>query len=45
MHAAGVEDWVHTAAQTIYQALIDAALTAVIGAGPWGPRRGSGARR
>src|SRR5205085_11332423 len=33
--AAGVEDRVRTAAQTIYQALIDAELTAVIGAGPW----------
>ena len=35
MQAAGVEDGVRTAAQTIYQALIDAELTAVIGAGPW----------
>src|SRR4051794_25827085 len=35
MRAAGVEDRVRTAAQTIYQALIDAVLTAVIGAGPW----------
>ncbi len=35
MQAAGVEDRVRTAAQTIYQALIDAELTAVIGAGPW----------
>ena len=34
MQAAGVEDRVRTAAQTIYQALIDAELTAVIGAGP-----------
>jgi hypothetical protein len=34
MQAAGVEDRVRTAAQTIYQALIDAELTA-IGAGPW----------
>ena len=41
MQAAGVEDRVRTAAQTIYQALIDAELTAVIGAGPWerGPDR------
>jgi len=35
MQAGGVEDRVRTAAQTIYQALIDAELTAVIGAGPW----------
>src|SRR3954464_9878522 len=35
MQAAGVEDRVRTAAQTIYQALIDVELTAVIGAGPW----------
>ena len=35
MQAAGVEDLVRTAAQTIYQALIDAELTSVIGAGPW----------
>ena len=35
MQAAGVEDRVRTAAQTIYQALIDAELTHVIGAGPW----------
>jgi putative transposase len=35
MQAAGVEDRVRTAAQTIYQALIDAELTAVIGAGLW----------
>src|SRR4051795_2386431 len=35
MQAAGVEDRVRSAAQTIYQAVIDAELTAVIGAGPW----------
>ena len=35
MQAGGVEDRVRTAAQTIYQALIDAELTAVVGAGPW----------
>jgi putative transposase len=35
MQVAGVEDRVRTAAQTIYQALIDAELTSVIGAGPW----------
>jgi putative transposase len=33
--SAGVDDRVRVAAQTIYQALIDAELTAVIGAGPW----------
>jgi putative transposase len=35
MQAAGVDDRVRTAAQTMYQALIDAEVTAVIGAGPW----------
>src|SRR3954447_16068478 len=35
MQAAGVEDRLRTAAQTIYQALIDAELTSVIVAGPW----------
>lgn len=35
MKAAGVDDRIRTAAETIYQALIDAELTAVIGAGPW----------
>jgi transposase-like protein len=35
MQAAGVDDRVRLAAQTIYQALIDAELTSVIGAGPW----------
>ena len=35
MQAAGVEDRIRTAAQTIYQALIDAELTAGTGAGPW----------
>lgn len=35
MQAGGVEDRVRTAAQTIYQALIDAELTAAIGAEPW----------
>src|SRR4051795_1713252 len=35
MKSAGVSDRVRVAAQTIYQALIDAELTAVIGAGPW----------
>src|SRR3954463_4581045 len=34
MQAGGVEDRVRTAAQTIYQALIEAELTAVIGAEP-----------
>jgi putative transposase len=35
MKVAGVDDRVRTAAETIYQALIDAELTSVIGAGPW----------
>ncbi len=35
MKTAGVDDRVKVATQTIYQALIDAELTAVIGAGPW----------
>ena len=35
MKTTGVNDRVKVAAQTIYQALIDAELTAVIGAGPW----------
>ena len=35
MQAGGVEDRVRTAAQTIYQALIDAEFTPVIGAGSW----------
>src|SRR3954465_11007093 len=35
LKTAGVDDRVKVAAQTIYQALIDAELTAVIGAGPW----------
>src|SRR3954452_24712579 len=35
LKSAGVEDRIKVAAQTIYQALIDAELTAVIGAGPW----------
>jgi putative transposase len=35
MQAGGVEDRIRTAAQTIYQALIDAELTAFVGAGPW----------
>ena len=34
MKVADVDDRIRTAAQTIYQALIDAELTAVIGAGP-----------
>jgi hypothetical protein len=36
MQVAEVEDLVRTAAQTIYEGLTDAELTAVIGAGPWG---------
>ena len=35
VQAAGVEDRVRTATQTIYQAIIDAELTHVIGAGAW----------
>ena len=35
MQAAGVGNSVRTAAQTTYQALIEAELTVVIGAGPW----------
>ena len=35
MKAAQVDDRIKLAAQTIYQALIDAELTHVIGAGPW----------
>lgn len=35
MQAGGAEERVRTAAQTIYQALIDVELTSVIGAGPW----------
>ena len=35
MKAADVDDRIKLAAQTIYQALIDAELTGVIGAGPW----------
>src|SRR3712207_1684617 len=35
MKSGGVDDRIKVAAETIYQALIDAELTAVIGAGPW----------
>ncbi|HEU4512502.1 IS256 family transposase [Jiangella sp. DSM 45060] len=35
MRAADVDDRVRTAAQAMYQALIEAEATAVIGAGPW----------
>src|ERR687898_2152445 len=35
MKVAEVDDRIKLAAQTIYQALIDAELTSVIGAGPW----------
>lgn len=35
MKSAGVDDRIKVAAETICQALIDAELTAVIGAGPW----------
>jgi hypothetical protein len=33
--SAGVDERIKVAATTIYQALIDAELTSVIGAGPW----------
>jgi putative transposase len=39
MQAGGAVVRVRTAAQTIYQALIDAELTSVIGAGPWNAPR------
>jgi hypothetical protein len=43
MKAADVDDRIKLAAQTIYQGLIDAELTSVIGAGPWRtPRPGQG---
>jgi putative transposase len=35
MKSAGVDERIRLAATTIYQALIDAELTSVIGAGPW----------
>jgi hypothetical protein len=35
LKAADVDERVRQATQTLYQALIDAELTAVIGAGPW----------
>ena len=35
LKAAGVDERIRLAAQTLYQALIDAEATAVIGAGPW----------
>ena len=35
LKVADVDDRVRQATQTLYQALIDAELTAVIGAGPW----------
>jgi len=35
MRATGADDRVRTAAETIYQALIESELTAVIGASPW----------
>jgi putative transposase len=35
MKSAGVDERIKLAATTIYQALIDAELTSVIGAGPW----------
>jgi putative transposase len=51
LKAADVDERIRQATQTLYQALIDAELTAVIGAGPWertperaGQRNGSRAR-
>ena len=51
LKAADVDERIRQATQTLYQALIDAELTAVIGAGPWertperaGERNGSRAR-
>ena len=35
LKAADVDERVRAATQTLYQALIDAEVTAVIGAGPW----------
>ena len=35
LKSGGVDERVKVAAQTIYQALIDAELTSVVGAGPW----------
>ncbi len=35
LRGTGADDRIRAAAETIYQALIDAELTAVIGAGPW----------
>ena len=35
LKSAGVDERIKIAATTIYQALIDAELTSVIGAGPW----------
>jgi putative transposase len=35
LRGTGADDRIRSAAETIYQALIDAELTAVIGAGPW----------
>jgi putative transposase len=41
MKSAGVDERIRLAATTIYQALIDAGLTSVIGAGPWGTQPGA----
>lgn len=43
--AADVSDRIRTATETMYQALIDAELTAVIGAGPWERADGRVAQR
>ena len=42
LKAADVDERIRLAAQTLYQALIDAEATAVIGAGPWERTRGPG---
>ena len=42
LKAAGVDERIRLAAQTLYQALIDAEATAVIGAAPWERSRGPG---
>lgn len=43
--SADVSDRIRKAAEAIYQALIDAESTAVIGAGPWEPPEGLVAQR
>ena len=45
MKSAGVDERIRLAATTIYQALIDAELTSVIGAGPTHPGADGAAER